>query len=41
MEPSAHKKDRVLVFLEGGELLKITQSELLRYGLRPACLITV
>ena len=35
MEPSAHKKDRVLVFLEGGELLKITQSELLRYGLRP------
>lgn len=35
MEPSAHKKDRVLVFLEGGELLKITQNELLRYGLRP------
>ena len=35
MEPSKHKKDRILVFLEGGELLKITQSELLRYGLRP------
>lgn len=35
MEPSKHKKDRILVFLEGGELLKITQNELLRYGLRP------
>ena len=35
MEPSRHKKDRVLVFLEGGELLKITENELLRYDLRP------
>lgn len=35
VEPSKHKKDRILVFLEGGELLKITQNELLRYGLRP------
>lgn len=35
MEPSKHKKDRVLVFLEGGELLKITENELLHYDLRP------
>ena len=35
IEPSKHKKDRVLVFLEGGELLKITENELLRYDLRP------
>ena len=35
MEPSKHKKDRVLVFLEGGELLKITENELLCYDLRP------
>ena len=35
MEPSKHKKARVLVFLEGGELLKITENELLCYALRP------
>ncbi len=35
MEPSQHKKGRVLVFLEGGELLKITENELLHYDLRP------
>ena len=35
IEPSKHKKDRVLVFFEGGELLKITENELLRYDLRP------
>ena len=35
IEPSAHKKGRILVFLQGGELLKITENELLRYDLRP------
>ena len=35
MEPSKHKKNRILVFLEGGELLKITENELLYYDLRP------
>lgn len=35
IEPSKHKKERILVFLEGGALLKITESELLRYDLRP------
>ena len=35
MEPSRHKKDRILVFLEGGELLKITKNELLHFDLRP------
>lgn len=35
MEPSKHKKGRILVFLEGGELLKITENELLHYDLRP------
>ena len=35
MEPSKHKKNRILVFLEGGQLLKITENELLHYDLRP------
>lgn len=35
IEPSKHKKERVLVFLEGGALLKITESELLRFDLHP------
>lgn len=33
--PSRHKKDWVLVFLEDGACLKITQQELLDFGLRP------
>lgn len=35
VEPSKHKKNRILVFLEGGQLLKITENELLHYDLRP------
>ena len=34
IEASKHKRGRVLVFLEGGELLKITEQELLDFGLR-------
>lgn len=34
VEASRHKKDRVLVFLEDGACLKITQQELLDFGLR-------
>lgn len=34
IEASRHKRGRVLVFLEGGELLKITEQELLDFGLR-------
>lgn len=33
--PSQHVKGRVLVFLEGGECLKITEQELLDFDLRP------
>lgn len=33
IEKSKHKRERVLVFLEGDELLKITDEELLRFGL--------
>ena len=33
IERSKHKQDRVLVYLEGGDLLRITESELLRFGL--------
>ena len=40
VEPSGHKKNRVLVFLEGGELLKITDNELLRYDLHPGMELT-
>lgn len=35
IQPSPHKKDRVLVYLTGGDLLRITPEELLRFGLRP------
>jgi len=35
VEPSRHKKGRVLVFLEDGACLKITEQELLDFGLRP------
>lgn len=34
IEASRHKRGRVLVFLDGGELLKITEQELLDFGLR-------
>ncbi len=34
IEPSRHKKGRVLVFLEDGSCLKITEQELLDFGLR-------
>ena len=34
IEASKHKRGRVLVFLEGGSLLKITEQELLDFGLR-------
>ena len=33
LEKSKHKQERVLVYLEGGDLLRITESELLRFGL--------
>ena len=35
VEASRHKSGRVLVFLEDGACLKITQQELLDFGLRP------
>ena len=35
IQPPLHKKDRVLVYLTGGDLLRITPEELLRFGLRP------
>lgn len=34
LEPSRHKRGRVLVFLEDGACLKITEQELLDFGLR-------
>ena len=33
IEKSKHQQERVLVFLEGGDLLRITGAELLRFGL--------
>ena len=33
IEKSKHKRERVLVYFEGGDLLKITDDELLRFGL--------
>ncbi len=33
IERSKHKQERVLVHLEGGDLLRITEAELLRFGL--------
>ena len=35
IEKSKHKQERVLVFLEGGDLLRVTEQELLVFGLRP------
>ncbi|MBQ0038075.1 MAG: regulatory protein RecX [Clostridiales bacterium] len=35
IEKSKHKQERVLVFLEGGDLLRITGHELLQFGLYP------
>lgn len=35
IEPSRHKKGRILIFLEDGTLLKVTEQELLTFGLRP------
>ena len=34
IQESKHKQERILVFLEGGELLKITKEALLRFGLQ-------
>ena len=34
IEPSKHKKDRILVFFEDDSLLKITEAELLQFSLR-------
>ncbi|MBQ9492639.1 MAG: regulatory protein RecX [Oscillibacter sp.] len=34
IEPSGHKKGRVLLFLDGGTCLKVTEEELLEFGLR-------
>lgn len=33
LERSKHKQERVLVHLEGGDLLRVTEDELLRFGL--------
>ena len=33
IERSKHKQECVLVYLEGGDLLRITESELRRFGL--------
>lgn len=33
IEKSKHKQERVLVYLEGGDLLRVTESELLHFGL--------
>ena len=33
IEKSKHKQERVLVYLEGGDILRITEGELLRFGL--------
>lgn len=35
VEPSKHINGRVLVFLEDGQLLKVTENELLQFSLRP------
>lgn len=34
IEPSRHRKGRILVFLDDGTLLKVTEEELLRFSLR-------
>ena len=33
IERSKHRQERVLVYLEGGDLLRVTGAELLRFGL--------
>ena len=33
IEKSKHKQERILVYLEGGDLLRLTEQELLRFGL--------
>lgn len=33
IEKSKHKQERILVYLEGGDLLRITENELLHFGL--------
>ena len=33
IEKSKHRQERILVYLEGGDLLRITESELLHFGL--------
>ena len=35
IKPSQRKKGCFLVKLEGGEILRVTEEELLRFGLRP------
>ena len=35
IEKSKHKQERILVYLEGGDLLRITGHELLQFGLYP------
>lgn len=33
IEPSKHKQERILVYTEGGDLLRVTKHELLQFGL--------
>ena len=40
IEKSKHKQERVLVFLQGGDLLRITEAELLRFGLCKGAVLT-
>ena len=40
LEASSHKKGRILVFFDNGSLLKITQQELLDFGLRAGDKVT-
>ena len=40
IEKSKHKQERVLVFLQGGDLLRITETELLRFGLCKGMVLT-
>ena len=35
IEASKHKQERILVFLEGGRLLRVTENELLHFDLHP------
>ncbi len=40
IEKSKHKRQRVLVYLEEGDLLRVTESELARFGLYPGMDLT-